>query len=526
MNWRFIFLVFVPNISGQCLEYDSKPPKCEEWIGEFDEPVFIEHVFNCSRFWVCQPDLTDCLHECARADENSALYFDVRYQYPYGPVCDWPTNIDCINRPIECGQCEVWQDCVELENGYICTPDCHIDPHCNDDEYCDYPDGGEGNCHIGCRNNSTCGVNSKPCGTCTNHICQEPECCTDEDCQSNEKCIEGKCDFECLTDDDCEFDEYCSNGECLQGCNEDQDCTNTICSICDIDHQCTDPQCCVDEDCHNDDICTNGSCVNGCRENSDCTMNGICAECMTDNQCSKPECCVNEDCDASKPICIDDHICIPGCIKDEDCSGFDETCNNDYSNCFFCNMTIDFDYGNCSPGCVDDKNCANTQVCNGFHRCSEEGSTKNLRQIILKTEKCINCEETQVETGPILFIIGGQNTVEVPNCTTFNLDHEKQVDYTNNAESIFIDQEDKDVLGTCYKANLQGEIQSGKITWTAKKGKWSLKKNQIDFSWSDVQACKYTCCLDKPFLDPENNIANFIDCEKNCQDNKICNILD
>ena len=33
-------------------------------------------------------------------------------------------------------QCEVWQTCTE---DWQCTPDCVLDTHCDDTEYCDYP---------------------------------------------------------------------------------------------------------------------------------------------------------------------------------------------------------------------------------------------------------------------------------------------------------------------------------------------------------------------------------------------------
>ena len=103
---------------------------------------------------MCEPDLSPCLFECAKANEDTALYFDVRYQYPVGPVCDWPSEIDCINEP---------------------PPFCVVDEDCQDNEYCDQ----SGNCVIGCRNNAVCGE----CGECIDHLCKEPECCNDSDCQ-------------------------------------------------------------------------------------------------------------------------------------------------------------------------------------------------------------------------------------------------------------------------------------------------------------------------------------------------------
>jgi len=504
------------------LPHDSKPPKCSEYIDSHGEPVFIEHVFNCSRFWVCQPDLSDCLHECARADENGALYFDVTYQYPEGPVCDWPANIDCDNKSPDCGECEVWQECVEDGTNYICTPDCKIDPHCKDDEYCDFPEGGDGKCQKGCRNNEVCGKNVQPCGKCVNHVCDEPLCCTDADCPGKQHCIAGICDDECKTDDDCKPDEYCENGECLPGCNEDSDCKATSCSTCGSDHQCIDPECCSDSNCLPNEICSGGSCTEGCRKDSDCAANGVCAICGGDNKCTKPECCSDSDCkDPSKPICSDDFNCIPGCKSDEGCPGFDATCNLDYSNCNYCNITTNAKSGDCAPGCVDDKNCDGSKVCNGFHECSEAGSTKNLRQIVLNTATCKNCEGTAKEVGPVVYLQGGDSMSGMTECKTFSLDHADRVDFADGTQAVFVDITDKDVLGTCYRANLQGEVTGGTITWKAPKGEWSLKNNQVDFTWSDPQDCKYSCCLDQPVLKP-NTKANLINCKKNCHDTLKC----
>ena len=60
---------------------------------------------DCSRFWECGPAGETCLFECAacQTEMNSnplcdgqwALTFDVRFQYPVGPVCDWPSTINC-----------------------------------------------------------------------------------------------------------------------------------------------------------------------------------------------------------------------------------------------------------------------------------------------------------------------------------------------------------------------------------------------------------------------------------------------
>jgi len=72
------------------------------------------------------------------------------------------------------------------------------------------------------------------------------------------------------------------------------------------------------------------------------------------------------------------------------------------------------------------------------------------------------------------------------------------------------------------KANLDGEVTSGTITWTAEMGTWTLDGNQVDFTWSDASKCKSSCCLDKPLLSPKEPVANLINCKKNCGDNLVC----
>ena len=116
---------------------------------------------------MCNPDLSDCLHECAPADtEGNALYFDISIKYPDGPVCNWPFEVNCENKENSCKQCKPSEQCI------LCT-DC---PECP--EKC--LDGGV---KCVCKESNPCqGQLSRPCGICTNHVCNEPECCTDEDC--------------------------------------------------------------------------------------------------------------------------------------------------------------------------------------------------------------------------------------------------------------------------------------------------------------------------------------------------------
>ena len=105
--------------------------------GYFD----ISSVSDCSRFWECGPAGETCLFECApcQAEINTnplcdgqwALTFDVRFQYPVGPVCDWPSTINCTLGCPEDAECCNNLDCNKCSSGY-CNLDwtCSYDPPC------------------------------------------------------------------------------------------------------------------------------------------------------------------------------------------------------------------------------------------------------------------------------------------------------------------------------------------------------------------------------------------------------------
>jgi len=456
MILKFIYclvLLWVAKISAQdegCLPYDSPPPQCIDYVDPAHGwPVFIEHVYNCSRFWVCKPDLTDCLFECAPMVGGS-LYFDVSIQYPDGPVCNYPSVIDCENKPYTC-QCEVWQDCID---GYLCTPDCKLDTHCNDDEYCDYPDGGEGICWKGCRNNSTC----EGCGTCVNHLCDTPECCTNSDCPVG-NCVDNFC-TECSADVDCPGCATCDNnvcskpeccdnsdcpvGVCLDnfcvGCSADSDCPG--CATCD-GNECSNPECCIDSDCLNSQYCeSDNTCQKGCRTDSDCPME--CDACKN-HQCSNPECCKDSDC-LDTEICGSDNTCQPGCRDDSMCPGYDAVCDLQYTNCNYCD-NIDNEPGQCHPGCADNSNCPGGAVCNGDHLCVTEGDPL-LEEIIITTNTCKGCQGTAVEDGVMLHIIGGEGVDGQVTCNSDPLDNKAVVDYKDGNTAIF---NERETIGNCYK---------------------------------------------------------------------------
>jgi len=462
-------------------------------------------------------------------NQGNALYFDFNIQYPDGPVCNYPELINCTNKPPEC-QCEVWQTCTPT---YECIPDCHIDTHCNDNEYCDYPDGGEGNCHIGCRN----GVNCGSCGVCTNHLCEEPECCSDADCPSG-ACIDGKCG-ECSTDDqcpgcalcennictkpeccldtDCLDSEYCdADNTCKPGCRDDTDCPLS-CDAC-VNHSCSNPECCIDTDCLDSEYCdADNTCKPGCRDDTDCPM--TCDTCVN-HSCSNPECCTDEDCvDLDNPICSADNTCVPGCRDDTMCPGFDAICDLQYTNCNYCNNTENA-AGICNPGCVDDSNCPQGAICDGYHQCVREGSSL-LGEIRFGTEACDGCSNTAEEEGVILHLVGKKNVNGQTICNTNALDNPASIDYAPGAQAVFSGDTE---LGECYKGNMVCEIVEGTVTWTAMDGTWQPKNKLIEFDWTGGGCCTYVCCLSSASLSASNPVADLVNCESVCPSDppKMC----
>ena len=96
---------------------------------------------DCSRFWVCGPEGETCLVECAHCggptnslcNDQWALTFDTSYQYPLGPVCDWPSNIECgVVCDPEVNECCHNDDCDKCPDGY-----CALDFHCIYDGVCE-----------------------------------------------------------------------------------------------------------------------------------------------------------------------------------------------------------------------------------------------------------------------------------------------------------------------------------------------------------------------------------------------------
>merc|ERR1719228_2522794 len=260
--------------------------ECKEYVDPIGMPYYLPHPTNCSQFWQCAPVGDICLFECAPCatgcPSTGALYFNPNLQWPYGPACDWPSNVECTNEwersttaPPACPlPCQTWQ------NG-ACQPECCDDEDCPDDKpLCN----AGGSCQIGCREHQDCQDWNGECPSC--QWCDKP---------GNVEI--GQCKPGCITDDQCAGNEYCSNHECIACPLPCQIWENGECG----------PECCDDEDC-TDGLCQNGACVLAdCRKGSDC--DGYNTECHDpwatgDDNC---EYCDNMDNDA------DIGFCQPGC---------------------------------------------------------------------------------------------------------------------------------------------------------------------------------------------------------------------
>ena len=151
------------NPGQDCLPYDgSVVPDCPPLDVPTKKPYYLPHsssklfkllenaslspVSDCSRFWECwNSGENQCLYECDPCQtelgsnplcegtfgQQWALTFDVRFQYPVGPVCDWPSTIDCTLGCPEVAECCDNLDCNKCSSGY-CNLDwtCSYDPPC------------------------------------------------------------------------------------------------------------------------------------------------------------------------------------------------------------------------------------------------------------------------------------------------------------------------------------------------------------------------------------------------------------
>jgi len=207
----------------ECVEYDgSLVPDCGEFIVDDRTSYFHLHEYNCSRFWECGPQGA-CLFSCApcgmECGNYDGLVFDCRYQYPEGPVCDFPDNVNCTNG-------------YSTNSKYPTNPTQPATP--STPKPTD-PTHGPGYCE------SDGDCTGMTCSQCLNNQCFDPECCTDEDCEDGYICEDGKCVPMGGCDDlhpcdgvngICDLPwpyencEYCDpkEHECKPGCDSDANC--------------------------------------------------------------------------------------------------------------------------------------------------------------------------------------------------------------------------------------------------------------------------------------------------------------
>jgi len=467
-----------------CLEYDgSKVPDCKQFVDPaIREPYYHPHSSNCSRFWECGPDYESCLFECAHCggssnplcNDQEALSFDPSFNYPVGPVCAWPSTIDCTNSPGEC-DCLPWQTCV----GGKCIPQCEEDSDC--------PSGYE-------------------CSDCK--WCEGLTCTADSDCKHD------MCNPPANPHTTCEYCDANTNG-CVPGCPDDSLCPSSypICGHGGGPHLCG---CNANEDCAEDELCNTGSheCIpkpdEGCHSNGDCPSTtcdepwpyNTCNYCDTDHVC-KPGCPDDGKCPENKPICGANgqpHRC--GCNVDSDCMAGDKCSNNacvtpdctgdadckdgicdvnntpDYLECQYC------ENGNCIPGCVDTSHCPNGYQCNA-HICTADEGKALLKSIKIYSNSCTGCSTE----GITLTLNGRQDVVNKVQCRTNNLDHGGQADF-DAGDALF---DDKLTLGTftpdggCLDAPLDGAVSDSEWKWTG-SGSWEGSAICVEWFGGDVYA--------------------------------------
>ena len=180
-----------------CLPYDgSVVPNCAEFVDPVTkQPYYHEHsnselisfninisknfeFLDCSRFWECGPDGETCLFECAPCGVDNpmcngqwALSFDVRYQYPLGPVCDWPSTINCTN-----GGCEDHVPRPECCSDEECANGCP-GSHCSHNFQCIY------NEHCECTLDADCDHFDEVCNLPPPHTPENCAYCVDAQCK-------------------------------------------------------------------------------------------------------------------------------------------------------------------------------------------------------------------------------------------------------------------------------------------------------------------------------------------------------
>ena len=100
-----------------------------------------------------------------------ALSFDVRYQYPLGPVCDWPSTINCTN-----GGCEDHVPRPECCSDEECANGCP-GSHCSHNFQCIY------NEHCECTLDADCDHFDEVCNLPPPHTPENCAYCVDAQCK-------------------------------------------------------------------------------------------------------------------------------------------------------------------------------------------------------------------------------------------------------------------------------------------------------------------------------------------------------
>jgi len=366
-------------VSPGCEEYDgSLVPDCNYFLNNLTS-YFHVHEYDCGKFWECSPS-GPCLMKCATCEvspecPDGTLEFDCRYQYPVGPVCDWPSAVNCTNdnpcdiTQVECcseydcqpGELCVDGSCVSRSTPTPCPNECCGDEDCADGFMCD----ADGSCKCSteccadsdCNEGFTCDENGNCVAECPNECCADSdckegficdengncvaecpnECCADSDCKDGFICDENgncvaECPNECCADSDCDEGFTCDeNGNCIADCPtdccSDEDCGDGF--MCNADGVCEcSSECCVDDDCDNGLTCVDGGCKcpNDCCSNDDCPNGWTCDA----GSCSCPtECCSDDDCHGELTCNADGNCQCPNeCCSDDDCEG-DYICNDD-----------------------------------------------------------------------------------------------------------------------------------------------------------------------------------------------------
>jgi len=275
---------------------------------------------------------------------------------------------------------------------------------------------------------------------CVNGICDTDKCSADSDCPPG---------YSCDTD--------CGNCEAIPGyCNAHFMCSDYN-GLCDVQ---SDPY----TTCNYCDM-NSHLCLPGCIDNSNCP---------TGYDCNGHQCIENQ-------ACSDDAYCNQGLADPPLC----DVENMPYTTCFYC------EGGECLPGCVTNANCPATYTCSN-HVCSPTPGSVLINSITVKTKSCTGCDPNN---EGVSLNLRGQVAVGaldgIP-CTAKNLDHTGVTDY-DSGDAKFGGVADKDPLGGCYQAPLNGELLGGTLAWNG-AGTWTPEKEvAVCVDWSSDTKFAFSC---------------------------------